>query len=125
MPETQRIYALDRGPLALPTVAQDSTIANQGQLQEVNQPVTGTGNLQFQLFDQLTDGSLVARLRTGRTGRSKTDCFRSSWTSTPRHATVVGDSSRSGSTLRRQAFARQCHKAVVSAKTKRVAELIS
>ena len=50
--------------LALPAAAQDSTITYQGQLQEANQPFNGTANLEFQLFDQLTDGSQVGPTET-------------------------------------------------------------
>ncbi len=49
---------------ALPAAAQDSTITYQGQLQEANQPFTGTANLQFQLFDQPTNGSQVGPTET-------------------------------------------------------------
>jgi hypothetical protein len=48
----------------VPALAQDSTITYQGQLQEGDQPFSGTANLQFLLFDQLTDGSQVGPTET-------------------------------------------------------------
>ena len=39
--------------------AQDTTITYQGQLQQTGEPFTGTANLEFRLFNQLSGGSQV------------------------------------------------------------------
>ena len=44
--------------------AQDSTLTYQGQLRDAGQPVTGTVNLEFRLFDQLSGGSEVATVQS-------------------------------------------------------------
>jgi hypothetical protein len=46
--------------VATTAATQDSTLTYQGQLRDAGQPVTGTVNLEFRLFDQLTGGSEVA-----------------------------------------------------------------
>ncbi len=76
---------------AVPLQAQDTTISYQGQLRDGGQPYTGTADLEFRLFDQLSGGSQVgtAQQRPNwpiedglfQVGRSKTACFRSSWIS--------------------------------------------
>lgn len=46
------------------TWAQDSNLTYQGQLRDGGQPVTGTVNLEFRLFDQLTGGAQIGAPQT-------------------------------------------------------------
>jgi trimeric autotransporter adhesin len=43
-------------------LAQDSAITYQGQLRQSGQPFNGTANLEFRLYDQLTEGSQVGAI---------------------------------------------------------------
>ncbi|WP_206212307.1 hypothetical protein [Wenzhouxiangella sp. XN79A] len=45
-------------------LAQDATLTYQGQLRDAGQPVTGTVNLEFRLFDQLVGGSQIGTAQT-------------------------------------------------------------
>jgi hypothetical protein len=45
--------------LQSPAHAQDTTLGYQGQLQQAGEPLSGTANLQFQLYDALVDGSQI------------------------------------------------------------------
>ena len=47
-----------------PSIAQSSTITYQGQLQQSGGPFTGTANLEFRLFTQLSGGAQVGSTQT-------------------------------------------------------------
>ncbi len=46
------------------SLAQDTTITYQGQLQQAGEPFTGTANLEFRLFNELSGGSQVGTTQT-------------------------------------------------------------